>query len=101
MQTANSFTQCAFNKVNSEDQETQNILQTIALNSANNLLVSDEDKVYFKQHIPTYVNDNPLLLKLTQEIFSGDGNISDITKTITDIKNKIGLQALTDIRPML
>ena len=99
-QTTDSFLQCTFNEANSDNQETQDNLQAISFNSANNSPVSDKEKAYFKQHIPPYVNGNPLLLQLTQGIFSGESNISDITKTIEDIK-EAGMQTPTDIRHML
>jgi hypothetical protein len=100
-QTTDSFIQCILSKANSDHQEIQQKLRLISLKASDDFSVSDEDKAYFKQHIPTYVNDNSFLLQLTQGIFSGESNISDITKAISDIKTKVGLQALTDIRHML
>jgi serine/threonine protein kinase len=102
IQTASTFIQCALlNKANSFNQETQDKLQTIAVDIVNCFLVSDADKEYFKKIIASYVNDNPLLLKLIQGIFGYKGKLSDIKETLTTVKNKVGFQALTDIRPML
>jgi serine/threonine protein kinase len=101
VQTASTFTQCALlNKANFDNQEIQNKLQTIALDFAHDF-PSDADKEYFKKMIASYVNDNPLLLKLIQGVFGYNGKLSDIKKTLTKVKNVVGFQALTDIRPML
>ena len=99
-QTAQCFTYCILDQPFPNDIATEKRLQDI-LSKSSFSCISHKDKDYFSQQILPLVDNNPLLLKLAQGIFSNKDYLLDIHKTITDIKNEIELQPLTDIRHML
>jgi serine/threonine protein kinase len=99
--TANCFVKSVFSRNTTNNVETQKQLAFISSRSNAAASISNEDKAYFSKEMLPFVDNNPLLLKLTQGVFSNKENPLDINKTTTNIKNELELQTPTDIRHML
>jgi serine/threonine protein kinase len=103
-QAACCFALCAVDryKDNSENTEIKKELKKIALNSSlgDSCKATDQDKNYFSYHISAYVNNDPLLITLANNIFNEDGCLLEIKKIIPEFK-KSKIQPFTDIRQLL
>jgi serine/threonine protein kinase len=100
-QTAKCFVECSLNRITTDNKATRKTLYLISSRGKTGASISNEDKTYFNEKMLPFVDNNPLLLKLTQGVFSDKDHPLDVAKTTTDIKHEVELQALTDVRHML